>query len=185
MQDVFKDFPVSTEEFVILEKKYGNLCHFSSWQLIKRNNNNNSMLEEEDITQDLRIALMRACSYHKRQVYLERCLHLCGKHIKDKFCLMLLKDLKELWANKTRHGANKQKFGVHQENLLERLTKRFIPKENRPEKDAKLKIDNKFNTYCKTIVWNAQKALGKKVTREKSVRHGMVSLSEYDYLAEL
>jgi hypothetical protein len=29
---------------------------------------------------------------------------------------------------------------------------------------------------------NAQKSLGKKITREKGIRTGMVSLSEYDYL---
>jgi hypothetical protein len=43
-------------------------------------------------------------------------------------------------------------------------------------------MDSKFATYCKAITWNAQKSLGKKITREKSIRTGMVSLSEYDYL---
>ena len=42
-------------------------------------------------------------------------------------------------------------------------------------------IDTKFSTYCKAIVWNGQKSLGKKITREKSVRNGVVSLSEFDH----
>ena len=182
MQDVFKDFPVTDEEFGVLEKEYGNLCHFMSWDLIKRNSNNNSMLEEEDITQNLRIALLRACSYHKRQVYLEQCLHLCKKHVRGKFFALMLKNLNQLWIDKTKHGANRQKFGEHQEQLLEVLTKNFVPRDIRPSKDAKLKIDAKFSRYCKSIVWNDQRAMGKKVTRERNIRSGMVSLSEYDYL---
>jgi len=52
----------------------------------------------------------------------------------------------------------------------------------RPDRFAPLSIDSKFATYCKAIVWNGQKSMGKKITREKSIRSGMVSLSEFDYL---
>ena len=44
-------------------------------------------------------------------------------------------------------------------------------------------IDGKFTTYCKAITWNAQKSMGKKITREKGIRQAMVSLSEFDYLS--
>jgi hypothetical protein len=69
-----------------------------------------------------------------------------------------------------------------QEKILDRIINKFVPKEHRPKKDAPLKIDSKFTTYCKAIVWNGQKSMGKKITREKSIRSGMVSLSEFDFL---
>ena len=62
------------------------------------------------------------------------------------------------------------------------MIEKFVPKEEKPDKEAALKIDSKFATYCKAIVWNGQKSMGKKITREKSIRSGMVSLSEFDYL---
>jgi len=31
-------------------------------------------------------------------------------------------------------------------------------------------------------VWNQQRSMGKKITREKPLRAGMVSLSSFDYL---
>jgi len=62
------------------------------------------------------------------------------------------------------------------------LVKCLVPIKKRPSKKTPLLMDTKFITYCKAITWNAQKALGKKITREKSIRTGMVSLSEYDYL---
>jgi len=94
----------------------------------------------------------------------------------------VLNELEHLWANKTRHGANRQKFGEFQEQVLERIVKKFVPKNLRPNKYKSLSIDPKFRTYCKNITWNAQKSMGKKITREKSWRSGLVSLSEYDYL---
>ena len=62
------------------------------------------------------------------------------------------------------------------------LIKKYVPKDIRPSKTESLKIDTKFSTYCKAIVWNGQKSMGKKITREKAIRSGLVSLSEYDYL---
>ena len=100
----------------------------------------------------------------------------------DKFVYKIVQELENLWSNRTRHGANRQKFGKHQENLLDKIVRRMVPKEEQPFKDAPLKIDSKFATYCKAIVWNGQKSMGKKITREKSIRSGMVSLSEFDYL---
>lgn len=59
---------------------------------------------------------------------------------------------------------------------------KYVPKDRRPAKDRPLSIDEKFTTYAKQIVWNSQKSLGKQITREKSWRTGLVSLSEFDYL---
>lgn len=103
------------------------------------------------------------------------------KHTSDKLLKDFCSHLLDLWNNKTRHGANRQKFGDFQEELLDMLL-RTVPKDQWPDKNASLVIDGKFVTYCKQIIWNQQKQMGKKITREKSWRTGLVSLSEYDYL---
>lgn len=204
MQSIQNDYPVAKEEFLELNNKFGQLCHYAAWQLKKKNSNNNHTDDQEDIAQDLQIALMRAASYYKRQTYIEDCLTLLSSsfglfvevdedgeiHFKvtdksdhnDKLIRSVIKELWDLWLNRTRHGANRQKFGKYQEAILDLLVKKFVKKVERPKKDASLLIDAKFVTYCKQIIWNQQKAIGKKITREKSWRNGMVSLSEYDYL---
>jgi len=68
---------------------------------------------------------------------------------------------------------------------LERIIKKTVPKDYRPNPKARLKIDGKFARYCKAIMWNGQKNMGKKITKEKVIRSGQVSLSEYDYLGPL
>ena len=167
---------------MLLDEKFGDLCEYAAWQLIKKNSRNNHTDEQTDIAQELRIALIRAGSYYKRQVYVVANLELCTKYAKDRFMKCLVGELCELWKNKTRHGANRQKFGPHQEKLLDKLSRLLVPKSERPSKTAALRIDAKFCTYCKSITWNAQKSMGKKITREKAIRSGQVSLSEYDYL---
>jgi hypothetical protein len=66
--------------------------------------------------------------------------------------------------------------------MLFAIVKKHVCKANRPDRAEPLVLDSKFNTYCKAITWNAQKSIGKKITREKSWRTGLVSLSEFDYL---
>jgi len=182
MKIIQDSFPVTEEEYAILNDKFGELCEYQAWQLIKKNTRNNHTDSQEDIAQDMRMALLRSASYYKRQCYIEACLDLCKKYGKDKVIKSVVKQLANLWKNKTRHGANKQKFGPHQEKMLDKLVKSLVPIKERPNRKAPLRLDAKFTTYCKAITWNAQKSLGKRITREKSIRTGMVSLSEYDYL---
>ena len=183
MSEIFKNYPVTTDEFDVLHEKYGRLCHDISWDLLKRNNRNNHTDEEEDINQEILISLMHAASYYKRQTYIKDCLVLCEKYAKDKkFIAIMVEELNDLWSNRKRHGAGRQKFGAYQEKLLDKLVKLLVPKSKRPSKHAPLKTDAEFGPYCKSIAWNRQRALGKKITREKGIRSGMASLSEYDYL---
>ncbi len=183
MEYVYKCFPVTEDEFRELEDKYGKLTKYQSWQLIRKNNRNNHTEDPEDFFQDLSISLLRAGSYFKRQTYVESCLELCRKYAKDRFLRRMVRELQKLWKNKTRHGANRQKFGPYQEMLLGKLVRTLVPPAERPSKLVRLTVDDpKFRTYCKAITWNEQKAAGKKITREKSIRAGQVSLSEYDYL---
>lgn len=182
MKLIQNSFPVTNDEYLNLEKKFGELCEYQAWQLIKKNSNNNHTDSQEDIAQDMRIALLRAASYYKRQCYIEKALSVCKKYAKDDFIKSIINELINLWKNKTRHGANRQKFGPYQEKMLDKLVKCLVPISERPSKKSSLVMDSKFITYCKAITWNAQKNLGKRITREKSIRTGMVSISEFDYL---
>ncbi|CAE7860243.1 polA [Symbiodinium microadriaticum] len=182
VQSIVNEFPITEPEFNELDEKFGQLCHYAAWQLKKKNSNNNHTDEQEDVAQDLRIALLRAGSYYKRQTYIENCFTVLDETLRDKFVKKLFVALVDLWNNRTRHGANRQKFGEYQEQIMERLLVKYVDKADRPQRTEPLKMDAKFVTYCKQIIWNQQKAIGKKITREKSWRNGLVSLSEYDYL---
>ena len=182
MLEIAQNFPITESEFRDLDKKFSKLCWHAAHELKKKNTNNNFIEDAEDIKQELQLSMLRAGSYYKRQVYIEKCLDVAKKHVKDKFILSVLDELQNLWENRTRHGANRQKYGSFQEKILEKIITKHVPKELRPNKSAPLKMDSKFVTYCKAIVWNGQKSMGKKITREKSIRSGMVSLSEFDFL---
>jgi len=176
-------FSVTESEYVVLNEKFGDLANFQAWQLLKKNTKNNHTNDFEDIAQELRMHLLIAGSYYKRQVYIERCLRIAKKYAKDQFVRYVLNSLCELWANRKRHGANRQKFGPFQEKMLDKIVRTVVPRKYRPSKKSPLQIDAKFATYCKAIAWNCQKTLGKKITREKPIRAGSISLSEYEYFA--
>jgi len=180
---MFHDFCVTEQEYDELDGEYGRLCEWQAWSLIRKNSRNNHTDDQQDIAQEIRTALLIAGSYYKRQIYIERCLSLCQKYAnRGSLIESIVGELDMLWQNKTHHGANRRKFGPHQEKILDRLTKQLVPAKERPQKTAKLKIDSKFARYAKSITWNRLKALGKKITREKTIRTGQVSLSEFDYL---
>jgi hypothetical protein len=185
LETIVNAFPISNEEYAELEAKFGGLAHYAAWQLKKKNSKNSMTNDQEDDVQELRIALLRAGSYYKRQTYIEESFEALDKYVKDKFVKGLVKELKQLWQDRRRHGANRQKFGEFQELILDKLLAKYVPKECQPAKDKPLSIDPYFIRYCKQIVWNAQKSLGKQITREKSIRTGMVSLSEFDYLGSV
>ena len=179
---IFDNFQITQKEYDELDKKFGDLCHFVAWQLIKKNVKNNFTDEIDDITQELRFSLVKAGCYYKRQLFLEDCLLVAKEYVKDRFVSLLLEELTELWKNRTRHGANRQAFGDYQEKLLNTIVDQFVPTSQRPAKNRSLKIDKKFSTYCKAIAWNCQKNLGKRISKERTIRSGSVSLSHYEFL---
>jgi len=146
-RNIFRNFHLTNDEYAELCKKFQDLCRFASWQLIRKNVRNNHTDEMEDIEQDLLIAVIRAGVYYKRQVYIEDCLRAAKKYAKDSFMINLVKELKFLWKNRTKHGANKQKYGEMQERILESIVQQIVPEEKRPDKNRKLTIDKKFTTY--------------------------------------
>jgi len=182
-ESICNAFPINNEEYFKLEKEFGQLTKYASWQLLKKNAKNNHTDDFDDINQELVVSVLIAGSYYKRQTYIENCLEAAKKYVKDKFIGFIVGELDELWANRTRHGANRQKFGQHQEKVLDEIIISAVPIAERPNRTANLKIDTKFSTYCKAVAWNKQKSLGRKITKEKDVRASMASLSEFDYLA--
>lgn len=179
---IFDEFKITSEEYAELDRQFGGLCYKAAWELKRKNFKNNFTDEIEDIVQDLRWSMSRACIYTKRQKYIEDSLTVIQKHCNDPFLMDVVVELQDLWDNRTRHGANKQKFGEQQEQILEKLLENFVPEKSRPNKHSRLLVDQKFSRYCKAVIWNRSKNLGKKITRERSIRSGLVSLSEHSYL---
>ncbi len=182
LETITNNYPITESEYLILDDELGNLCHYASWQLKKKNSKNNTTNDPEDDVQELRISLLRAGSYYKRQTYIESCFEALNKHVDDKLIKILVKQLEQLWTDRRHHGANRQKFGEFQEVILDKLIARHVPKDVRPSKTQHLDVCAKFIRYAKQIMWNEQKRLGKQITKEKSWRTGLVSLSEFDYL---
>ncbi len=185
MISVCKEFPVTDAEWAELEAKFDKLALYAGWQLIKMNAKNNHTDEIQDVAQELRCSIYRAGCYYKRQTYIEACLAAAKRHVKDDVVASVVEELSDLWDNKTRHGANRVKYGEFQQELLEQILKSYVPESEIPDRNKKLNIDAKFVTYCKIIVWNAKKSMGKKITREKSWRTGLVSLSTFDHLGAI
>lgn len=182
LERMLDPFAITNDEYNALQKQFGDLCYFAAWQLMRKNVKNNHTEDIDDIMQQLHMSIIRAGRYYKRQVYIEACLEMAEQYAEDGFMQDVVKELKVLWANKTKHGANKQKFGPHQEKLLNHIVCKCVPNELRPDPNAALRVDKKFHTYCKAIAWNQQKSMGRKISRERIIRSGQVSLSEYDYL---
>jgi hypothetical protein len=182
VNSIFDTFRLSNAEYEELDNKFKRLCYKIFSELKRKNSRNNYTEDLDDVMQDLRISLVRAGCYYKRQTYLVDCMAACRNHIENRFLLSVLDELEALWDNRTHHGANRQKFGGHQEKVLESLVKTLQPKD-RPDKNRDLQVDGKFATYCKSIAWNCQKNIGKKITRERAIRGGLVSLSQHDFLA--
>jgi hypothetical protein len=182
LSSIYLNFPITSEEYKSLEKKFGQLCYYAAWQLTRKNSNNNHQCDLDDFQQELMLAVLRAGSYYKRQVYIDSSFSALFDSKMDKVARMVLEELFDLWKNRTRHGANRQKFGDHQEKILDNLCECYLRDFRIPDKKRELIFDAKFFTYCKQIVWNAQRNLGKKITREKPIRSGQVSLSDHDYL---
>lgn len=181
-KDIFDNFHLTNEEEIILDNQFGDLCYYAAWELYRRNTKNNHIHDVEDLIQELKFSIVIAGCYYKRQTYIESCLSILDSQLSDDNKSVLCK-LQKLWSERTRHGANKQKFGPVEEKILDSLVKKHIAKKDRPNKNnISLVFDSRFATYCKHVMWNAQKTIGRKITKEKPIRIGMASLSEYDYL---
>jgi hypothetical protein len=87
LETIVNAFPISNEEYAELEAKFGGLAHYAAWQLKKKNSKNSMTNDQEDDVQELRIALLRAGSYYKRQTYIEESFEALDKYVKDRQAL--------------------------------------------------------------------------------------------------
>jgi len=179
---IFHNFRLTDEEYAELYVKFNNLSKFASWELIRRNIRNNYTEELEDIEQDLMLSIIRAGVYYKRQTYIQSCLKLARRYANNDFTRGLIRTLRNLWKNRKRHGAHRQRFGELQEEILECLVQNIVPAEELPDKGKRLIVDDEFSNYLKSICWNQQKNIGKKITKERAIRSGMASISEHSFL---
>ncbi len=77
----------------------------------------------------------------------------------------------------------KKKFCNDHELMLTELVSKHVPEKLQPKQSDPLEFTEKFLAYCKRISWNRCKALGANVTKNRSVRSGMVSISSFNYMA--
>lgn len=180
---ICKAFPISETEYKLLSQEFGGLAVFGAKKFIEKNSKN-CYNDRDDIIQNIFCDLIKASSYSKRQIYINKCFLACNRYIKDKFMRKILKTLEMLWGNRTKHGANRQVFGKCQEDILEKLVQTYVPDKKKPDKKAPLIIDESFAKYAKSALWNNLRGSGRKITRDKSINKGMVSLSDFNYMAK-
>ena len=181
LRNIFHSFQLTNSEFEMLRKKFGDLCRYEAWQLLRKNLKNNHTDDFDDIQQDLLLAMSKAGIYFKRQTYLAAALDAVSEHVTDPFLVMIVGCLRNLWKNKRLHGASKQTFGQKQEAILAKLIM-TVPAEHRPDPRKPLEMCPELAVYCKSITWNQQRALGRQISKNMGFRNGVVSLSEYSHL---
>jgi hypothetical protein len=183
--DIFKRFEITTEDYKLLEKKFDSLCKFVAWRLKQSNARNNCTDDLDDFIQEMRLAVLYAGAYYKRQTYIEECLILLKKHLDDNFLKLILEELVSRWRSRSKSGDERKRFDVYHEEILENLVKENIPDKIRPSRQRPLIIDQRFPIYCKNIIWNKKKAVGRKITKERAIRGAMVSLGQYEYIGSM
>lgn len=175
-QDICSRWQVTDKEYEILEEQFGRYCHDVAWKLLYKNAKNNHTDDEADIYQEMRIKLFIAAAYQKRQQYIEKSLEICKKYVSNDGVKEVEK-LENMWHKKQVDG-KRVRFGVEQEELLAKLVGEYVPDNLQPKKDAPLAINDRFPAYCKSILQNRSRFLGKKITKERPVRVNQVSLSD-------
>ena len=73
MKSISLEFPISNEEYLELDEKFSRLCWHAAHELKKKNSLNNYTDDAEDIKQSLTLDMLKAGSYYKRQIYIEKC----------------------------------------------------------------------------------------------------------------
>jgi hypothetical protein len=181
LNNISQNFPITSAEYIILEKKFGQLAYYAAWQLSKKNTNNNHYFDIEDFQQEFMIAVIRAGSYYKRQNYIQKSFAKIDRYASTPFEKLMLKQLKNLWSLRTRHGASRQKFGPKQEEILDGLVRICVPKGEQPTMSDPLVLDAKFVIYAKRILWNSSNNVGRKITKIKHISANQVSINNFDY----
>ena len=132
MLDICNNFRINEKEFNELEKKFGKLCWHAAHELKRKNIHNNFTDEAEDIKQELQMSMLRAGSYYKRQIYIEKSLNLAKKYAKDKFVRKEIIDLNEIEQDTERADRNLEL--IKKNFLIKLLGKLFLNKSDQIKK---------------------------------------------------
>lgn len=180
--EMYKKFKVSDEEYVEMCNKFKKLCYAQAWDVIRRNSSNNHNFDIEDLIQTQLLSALKSTIYLKFYRYTEKCFAVCEKYVSTKKDKKLLDKLLGFWNNRKRHGAHRRTFNSQHEEQLEELVLKLVPEKEIPKPQDPIEMDAAFGVYFKSCTWNSTRSVGKSITKEKNLRVGMCSLSDYDYL---
>lgn len=172
-----KRYPITNEEFEVLEKKYGKLCWFAASKLASSNKKSEEDLQ--DFHSEILIGMFRAGSYYKRQTFIENVLEYLNKcrvymSAED---LTSLKMLIKTWDRKADFTE------IHEVIIRDILAKyQDAIADKTPSDTFTLQFNEKFEVYCKAIIWNTKKSLGQSISKENEHRCQEVSLDEWGFL---
>ena len=130
MKNICQSFPITSQEFDLLNKSFGKLCYYAAHQLQKKNCKNNYTDDFDDINQELQLSIIRAGSYYKRQIYIEKCFETISQYNMDFFLNKIVKNLQDLWQNFATSLASSLRFysrkNPYYTEILFRNTSRYI-----------------------------------------------------------
>lgn len=177
MSSIIKDYPLTNDEYVIIEKAFGGLIRHAANQLGKKNSgifHNSDVIE--DFNQEIKIVCLHAAACVKRQAYLKECFEVTKKYNNNNVVIEEILDVIKPVIFKS--------YDEKVEKILLEIMNKTVDIQFHPSKNGLLKITKDLYPYFKAVIWNRQKSLGKQLTKDKKFRLGLVSLSEYDYLAK-
>jgi len=172
-----KRYPITNQEFEVLEEKYGKLCWYAATNLAFTNGKSEE--DRQYFHSEILIGIFRAGSYYKRQTFIENVFEYLDKY-KDEMessDIFNLEKLKDTW----KHKAN---FTETHEIIIREILKKYenISKEECPKDNFSLIFDDKFEIYCKAIIWNTKKSLGQAISKDNENRRKEVSFDDCQFL---
>jgi hypothetical protein len=155
-------FSVTEEEFDSLTEALGRLCHKAAWEVIKSYRNE----EQENIAQELSIALIRSAAQYKRKNYFARAFQWLEEkgHIDSPF-VACWKDLFD--THKMTHEEEEEFI-----SFMDQIAGPAAPRVDEP-----LSMDEGGLRYIKTCVWNQQKFTLKNLGKQRMRSKGNIVLS--------
>jgi len=139
--------------------------------------NKKSYEDLQDYHSEISIGMFRAASYYKRQTFIENVFNFfSNSDILQNDDLIKFNKLKKKWEKKSSF------LEPDEDSLIDILEKykNYCP--NAPNYNSPLKFDNKFNIYCKAIIWNTSKSLGQHISKENKHKNREISLDEWKFL---
>jgi len=182
-------YNITQKEYEELDKQFGKLCHYAAWQIVRFNFPKIKYEQEfPNVDQEIVISVIRAASYYKRQIFLNKAFEFLNSIQLTRQERVKVTALQILWDGRKEKG-NKNKFDKNEEEALVEVIKTNQNKasekgEAAPTQSAPLQLNKEFTIYCKSIIWNTYKSIGKGITKSRKDRKHEVSLSEYDFLGE-